>query len=157
MLLAVTNQVLPEAMEQRMDALLKAQPMAREQLWREVWGLMELEMEDRQVVTWATKKEAKLMTRAEVVALRRLGDTDTSAYHAYMNPSGRRTGTKEFNILAASIGDGSLWRACDGLRDYFIGEASYAAVIDAMRSVKLWKGGGYTAVRWSRSQNGHPK
>ena len=117
------------------------------------------QMEDKQVVTWATKTEAKLMTRAEVAALRRRGDTDASAHHAYMNPSGRRTGAKEFDIFAASIGNGSLWRACDELRDQFSREASYAAVIDAMRShdITLWKGGGYTAVRWSWSQNGHPK
>ena len=78
-----STKMLLEEMEQRVDEYAVVQPLAREQMWKEVWAIMEAEMAEKQVASWATTKEVKLMSRAEVKEVRRLG--------AYMNLSSRRT------------------------------------------------------------------
>ena len=68
-----------------------------------------------------------MVARSEVEQVRRFGDSDFKAYHAYMNPSSRRTGAQEFDILVGSLQDGSLWRACEEIAGKFQGKTSYAA------------------------------
>ena len=137
-------------MEPRLAEYSLAQPLARAQIWREVWKIMESEMKETQVAEWSDRKEVKLVARADVKRHRRL--SDFRAYHAYMNPSARRTGAQEFRILVDSLQDGSLWRACQQLVGHFQGGASYSAVPDAMREhgVTLWKHGAYNCIRLAR-------
>lgn len=93
-----------------------------------------------------------MVARSEVKKGRRLGDSDFEAYHAYMNPSSRRTGAQEFDILVGSLQDGSLWRACEEIAGKFQGKTSYTAVSGAMREhgVILWQHGAYNCVRLVR-------
>ena len=97
---------------------------------------MESRMEEMQVGQWTSRKEVKLFARADIKQQQRGSDHgDFSAFHAYMNPSSRRPGSKEFGILADSLQDGSLWRACDELAGKLEAQCniSYTAVSDAMR------------------------
>ena len=144
-----STKVLLQEMEQRIDEYAAAQPLARGSIWRVVWAIMEAKMEEMQVASWSTTKISKLMPRSEIKQARRLSDNDFSAHHAYMNPSSRRSGAKEFNLLVESISDGSLWRACQQIATQLQTEVSYTAVSDAMRNhdVALWKSGGYGCVR----------
>ena len=45
-----STKMLLEAMEQRVEEYSQAQPLARAQIWREVWQIMESKMETLQVV-----------------------------------------------------------------------------------------------------------
>ena len=143
---------LLEAMEPRMEEYSRAQPLARGQIWRQVWRVMEGDMGQVQVGAWSDSRELKIVARADVKQIRARGDGDFRAHHAYMNPSSRRSGAQEFSILVDSVDDGSLWRACVEIAEKMQNPAPYTAVTDAMRrhEVTLWKNGTYGAVRLAR-------
>ena len=149
--------MLLETLEPRVEEFAAAQPLARARIWQKVWDAMAIEMADKQVTTVSATKQVKLVPRAQIEQLRRhVGKTmGFNAHHAVMNPSSRRAGTKEFTLLMASLGDGSLWRACEQLAVAFQGQAaSYSAISDAMKTnnVTLWMKGGYSCVRCAQAQ-----
>ena len=80
------------------------------------------------------------------------GGADFRAYHAYMNPSSRRSGAAQFSSLEGSLADGSLWRACEDIARNIEDAPSYTAVTDAMRThkVTLGQSGSYSSVRLAR-------
>ena len=148
-----STKMLLEEMEHRVEEYARAQPLARAQIWREVWQIMESKMEKVQVVARSDSRELEVVARTDVKRVRDGSGTDTvRAYHAYMNPSSRRSGAKEFSILVGSLEDGSLWRACEDIARKIEGKTSYTAVSDAMREheVTLWQQGSYNCVRLAR-------
>ena len=145
-----STKILLEEMGKRVDAYAAAQPLARGRILKEVWDIMEAAMADQQVASWTSRKEVQLMSRSEVKQVRRLCESGFRAYHAYMNPSSRRTGSTEFYILLDSVRDGSLGRFCEQLATQLQGPTSYTAVSGALRKsgVALWeKSREYNSIR----------
>ena len=144
-----STRLLLQALCARIEDYVVMQPMARVELWRDVWRPMECEMEDKQVVSWPAMQRLELWTRDAVKLTRRAGEDTVHAHHPCMNPSSRRTGSKEFAMLMTSLADGSLWRACDDIAKEMSERPSYAGVLAAMKkhSVSLWEAGNYTCIR----------
>ena len=148
-----STKLLLEEMEHRVPEYSLAEPLARAEIWKEVWQKMENKMAQVQVVAWSDRRELEVMDRRDVKRARDGGGgADFRAYHPYMNPSSRRSGAHQFIILVDSLADGSLWRACEEIARNLKDTPSYTAVTDAMRKhkVTLWQGGSYSCVRLAR-------
>ena len=106
-------------------------------MWQEVWGAMEIEMDDIHVFT-LQGSQAKLVSQLQRGQLCREGslrDTKGKARSVLVNQWSKRHVSKELSILIKSLRDGSLWRACHQLAAKFEEggrRASYSAVSDAM-------------------------
>ena len=150
-----STRLLLQALCARIEDYVVMQPMARVEFWRDAWKPMELEMEDKQVVSWPAKQSVELWTRDAVKRTRRAGEHIVHAHHPCMNPSSRRSGSNEFAMLMSSLADGSLWRACDEIAEAMNEKPSYAGVIASMKKhrVSLWESGGYTCIRWRMIQH----
>ena len=147
-----TTKKLLELLEPRVLEYARSQPLARAQIWREVWDAMEFEMDDRYVVTLhAPQAKLKLVSQWQLRQLYREGSFrdargnsrgNYSSWNVLVNQWSRRHASKEFFILQKSLRDGSLWRACHQLAAKFEGcrQASYSAVSGAMNDngVALW-------------------
>ena len=143
-----TTKKLLELLEPMVLEYARPQPLARAQIWQEVWDAVEFEIGDMFVVTLHAS-QAKLVSQWQLRQLYRedsLRDTQNargqSSWNVLVNQWSRRSAAKEFSILKISLRDGSLWRACHQLAERFEGcsQASYSAVSDAMNvnGVAFW-------------------
>ena len=144
-----TTKKLLELLEPRVLEYARSQPLARAQIWQEVWDAVEFEIGDMFVVTLHAS-QAKLVSKWQLRQLYREGslrDTQnargqSSSWNVLVDQWSRRSASKEFSILKISLRDGSLWRACHQLAERFEGcsQASYSAVSDAMNvnGVAFW-------------------
>ena len=148
-----STKLVLQAMEHRVREYSEAQPLARAQIWREVWEQMESKMETVQVVARSDRGELEVMDRKDVKRAREGVAAEVRAHHPSMNPSSRRTGAQQFSVLVGSLADGSLWRAGQQIARDIERTPSHSAVIDAMRvhKVTLWsQRNSYSCVRLAR-------
>ena len=143
-----TTKKLLELLEPRVLEYARSQPLARAQIWQEVWDAVEFEIGDMFVVTLPAS-QAKFVSQWQLRQLYREGSLrdnqnarGQSSWNVLVNQGSRRSASKEFSILKISLRDGSPWRACHQLAERFEGcsQASYSAVSDAMNvnGVAFW-------------------
>ena len=97
----------------RMDELLSAAAKGRARIFTNAWRAMERTMCRRQVVGHRAKRTVELLTRPEARKITSTGGR--FGYHPYMNPAGRRTGAREFEILLPDLKSGKIALACEDL------------------------------------------
>ena len=133
--------------------LATADSVARANIWQKAWGAMAEEMDHMQVICRESDSQSvlSLVSRDEVKKLKRsLGDDSLLRYHPYMNPSSRRNGSHDFQILLEDLRSRRLCRACESLAQLFKGGmASYTDAIKVLKDsgVKLFAVDSYRRTR----------
>ena len=143
-----TKKVL-EVMVANIDQLLASDSQQRAQIVKGAYDSMTLAMRDYQVVGFQRERRVELLPRSESKRLCS-ARKNTYGYHPYSNPSSRRTGDKEFSILADDVESGNLWRVCEALSEEWKGNPTYqeSEKIIKRGDIKLWRGPKYGRTRF---------
>jgi len=99
----------------KMTELLRADSHHRAKIIEAAWLAMATHMDNYQVVSSRSERTVELLPRKRKPLAP--GQEDIFNYHAYSNPSSRRTGLRDFQILLKDLRSGSLWRACESLAE----------------------------------------
>ena len=143
-----TKQVL-EVMVANKNQFLAGDSKQLAQIVKGAYDSMTRTMQNHQVVGFQKELRTDLLPRAESKRVCSAKE-NTYGYHPYSNPSNRRTGDVEFNILLDDIANGSLWRMCRALSEEWQVNPTYKKSEKIIRDskIKLLMGALYTRTRF---------
>ena len=134
-------------MTSRLAEISAADGAGRASIISSIWAEMATEMHDFQVSSDRSLWRVELVERTRTWQKKA---PDTFRYHTHMNPSSRRTGTQELEVLLADLRSGALTRSCSALAESFASEtASYSGCSDLLKKagVQFWRDATYTRTR----------